>query len=48
MIACKFQERYTEVQIYVWHCETETKAKEKFRTLVVNPDNWIFLGTTTI
>lgn len=48
MTAHRFQEQYTGIQIYVWHCNTKEIAIEKFRALVINPDNWIVLGTITI
>lgn len=48
MTAHRFQEQYTGIQIYVWHCVSESDAKQAFRSLVINSDNWIFLGTITI
>lgn len=42
--AHSFQEKFTGVQIFVFHCKDEIQAKSKFSTLVVNSDNWIYLG----
>jgi hypothetical protein len=48
MTAHRFQEKYSGVQIYVWHASDEITARSKFASTVKNPENWIFLGTTTI
>ena len=48
MKAHKFQEKYTGCQMFIWHCESESQARNKFTGVVVNPDNWIFLGIVEI
>jgi hypothetical protein len=47
MKAHVFQEKYTGVQIYIWHCEDEDQARTKFDKVVMLPNNWIFLKTVT-
>ena len=39
----RFQEKYTGVQITVYHCRSVEMARSKFNNIVINPDNWIFL-----
>ena len=48
MIAHRFQEAYTGCQMYIWHCETEQKAKERFQEIVINPHDWQYLGIIKI
>lgn len=43
MKAHKFQEKYTGVQIFIWHSPSEDHARSKFNGVVMNPDNWVFL-----
>lgn len=42
-----FQEKYTGVQIFVYHCKDEIDAKLEFQNLVINHNNWIYLGVKT-
>ena len=39
-----FQDCYAGVQIFVYHCNSLTLAKLKLSEVVVNSDNWIYLG----
>lgn len=39
-----FQEKYTGVQIMVYHCKSEDEARTKFESTVMLPNNWIYLG----
>lgn len=48
MTAHRFQEKFTGVQMYVWHAADEMTARSKFASTVKNPENWMFLGTVTI
>lgn len=38
-----FQHKYTDVQIFVYHCENELRAREKFYTIVLDDRDWIYL-----
>lgn len=48
MEAHVFQEKYTGVQIFVFHCVDSLSAKSKFATIVNDSDNWVFLGKKTV
>ncbi len=39
-----FQEKYTGVQITVYHVDSEDEAREKFESIVMLPNNWIYIG----
>lgn len=43
-----FQEVYSGVQIAVYHVHTEQEAKIKFQSIVIEPDNWVYLGIKSI
>jgi hypothetical protein len=43
-----FQEKYTGVQIFVYHAKDEHDAKFKFYKTVINHENWIYMGTKQI
>lgn len=48
MEAHVFQEKYTGVQMFVFHCVDSTQAKSKFAKVVIDSDNWVYLGTKTV
>lgn len=48
MEAHVFQEKYTGVQMFVFHCVDSASAKSKFNGVVINSDNWVYLGTKTV
>lgn len=39
-----FQEKYTGVQIFVYHCMNEFEARVKFYPIVIDEDNWQYIG----
>ena len=39
-----FQEKYTGVQIFVYNCLDEYDAKLQFYKVVINHENWQYLG----
>ena len=43
-----FQAKYTGVQIAVYHVQSEDEARAKFETIVMLPNNWIYLGIKSI
>lgn len=43
-VAHVFQEKYTGVQIFVYHVKDSYYAFEKLRSLVIIEENWIYLG----
>lgn len=44
-VAHVFQEIYTGVQIFVYHCIDVKQAKIKFENIVHSPNNWRYIGT---
>ena len=48
MTAHRFQEKFTGAQMYICHAADEMTARSRFAGTVISPENWIFLGTTTI
>lgn len=42
-----FQEKYSGLQIFVYHAVNEFNAKSKLTGLVINPDNWIYICKKT-
>lgn len=42
-----FQHKFTGVQIFVYHRATKEIAKTEFVHLVLNPDDWIYIGVKT-
>lgn len=42
--AIVFQEKYTAVQIFVYHCDNMIQAKSKLSILVNYPENWNYIG----
>ena len=39
-----FQEKYTGVQIFVYNCLDKYDAKLQFYKVVINHENWQYLG----
>jgi len=39
-----FQHNTTGVQIFVYHCSDEYSAKLKFFKIVINHEDWLYLG----
>lgn len=39
MTECRFQEKTTSAQMYIWHYSEEIVAREKFNRVVINTDN---------
>lgn len=48
MEAHVFQENYTGVQMFVFHCVDSVQAKSKFASVVINSNNWTYLGKKTV
>lgn len=40
-----FQEKFTGVQIYIYHKNSVDKAFEQLKIVTINSDNWIYIGT---
>lgn len=47
-IAYVFQHRYTGVQIFVYHCISKDDARYQFKSIVINTEDWIYLGRRTV
>ncbi len=41
----RFQEKYSGIQIIVWHKPDKDLAKRELVNRVVNPNDWVYLGT---
>lgn len=39
-----FQHKYTGIQIFVYYQDSKTDAKLEFFRLVVNHEDWVYLG----
>jgi hypothetical protein len=45
MIKIRFQEKYTGVQIVVYHCKSIDDARLQFSKIVCIPENWIYVDS---
>lgn len=48
MEAHVFQEKYTGLQMFVYHCVDSDIAKSILASIVINSDNWVYLGKKTV
>jgi len=43
-----FQHSLTGVQIFIFHKNSRNEAESKFKPLVLNYDDWVYVGVKTV